>query len=276
MLYMSLISEADLCKAAGLGKIRIPGLGSFLMNILKIHNFNRIIREANGLEGAEFADHILRVLGVKIKIDENGLSNIPKTGGFIAIANHPYGAIESLALLSSLSGPRPDALFMGNFLLKKIPNLEKCIIAVNPFEKIQDSSSISGLKITLNALKNGYPVAVFPAGEVSSYAIRNNRITDRTWHPVVGKIISKANVPVLPIYFHGNNGIFFSLLKMIHPTLQTAKLISELFNKDGYTLRITIGKPILIDELSLKKNPVALLSYLRKILYALKGNKEAL
>ena len=27
------------------------------------------------------------------------------------------------------------------------------------------------------------------------------------WHPVVGKLIAKAKVPVVPIYFHGNNGV---------------------------------------------------------------------
>src|SRR4051812_9072502 len=104
-------------------------------------------------------------------------------------------------------------MFMGNFLLKKVPNLEKCIIAVNPFENVQDSSSISGLKTTLQTIKDGIPVAIFPAGEVSSFQMKTRKITDRDWHPVVGKVILKAAVPVLPIYFHGNNGLFFSLLK---------------------------------------------------------------
>ena len=38
---------------------------------------------------------------------------------------------------------------MANFLLKKIPNLSDYFIAVNPFENIEHSSSISGLKNTL-------------------------------------------------------------------------------------------------------------------------------
>lgn len=270
---MTLISKADFSKATGLCNIPIPGLTSFLMKIMKIDNFNSIIRDADKLEGAPFANYLIETLGIKIEINEKDINNIPENGAFIAIANHPYGAIESLALLSTLAGCRPETMFMGNFLLKKIPNLEKCIIAVNPFEKVQDSSSISGLKITLKTLKDGIPVAIFPAGEVSSFKIKTQKITDRTWHPVVGKIISKANVPILPVYFHGNNGLFFSLLKLIHPSLQTAKLISELFNKNGHVLKIRIGKPISLNEIPSKACNVSLLQYLRTNLYAL-GNKK--
>lgn len=268
---MTLISKENFSQATGLSNIPIPGLTSALMKMMKIDEFNNIITNSHGLEGAPFADHLLKTLGISIELSDEDIANIPKDGAFIAIANHPFGGIESLALLSNLGKFRPDTLFMGNFLLKKIPNLEKCIIAVNPFEKIQDSSSISGLKITLNALANGTPVAIFPAGEVSSYKFKKNEITDREWHPVVGKIISKANVPILPVYFHGNNGMFFSLLKLIHPSLQTAKLISELFNKNGHKLRIKIGKPILIDQIPNKNCNLSLLKYLREKLYSL-GN----
>jgi putative hemolysin len=270
---MNVISKENFAKATGICNVPIPGLASFLMRFLKINNFNGMIRDANSLEGEKFAKHVLNVLGVSIQMSDEDLAHIPKDGAFIAIANHPYGAIESLALLSILANHRPDTMFMGNFLLKKIPNLEKCIIAVNPFEKVQDSSSISGLKITLKVLKDGSPVAIFPAGEVSSYKFRKNQITDKEWHPVVGKIISKANVPVLPIYFHGNNGIFFSLLKLIHPSLQTAKLISELFNKNGHQLKISIGKPIKLIDIDYKNCNHSLLNYLRNSLYSLKGNK---
>jgi putative hemolysin len=266
---MTLISEEKFSEIAGLSKIPIPGLSSYLMKKMKINNLNTVIKEAGDLEGAAFSGHVLEKIGVKIQINASDLQNIPAEGAFIAVANHPYGGIESLALLSTISRVRPDTLYMGNFLLKKIPNLEKCIIGVNPFENVQNSSSISGLKITFKTLKDGIPVAIFPAGEVSSYDLRTNSITDKEWHPVVGKIIAKAGVPILPIYFHGNNGIFFSLLKSVHPMLQTSKLISELFNKKGHILKITIGKPIVASDIE-GKDPF-LLRNLRKKVYALKG-----
>lgn len=268
---MTLISKEKFTEAAGLSKIPIPGLPSYLMKVMKIDNLNTIVKEAGNLEGADFANYVLMKIGVKVQYDASELLNIPREGAFIVIANHPYGGIESLALLSTIAKIRPDTLYMGNFLLKEIPNLEKCIIAVNPFENVQNSASITGLKMTLKALSEGIPVAIFPAGEVSSYNFKTSEITDPEWHPVVGKIICKADVPILPIYFHGNNGIFFSMLKSIHPMLQTSKLISELFNKQGHALKMTIGEPIFLTRVRGKVSDPLMLKNLRSKLYALKN-----
>ncbi|WP_069659442.1 lysophospholipid acyltransferase family protein [Arcticibacter eurypsychrophilus] len=266
---MAVVSKEDFSKTAGISKIPMPGLDLLLMKIMKINDLNEIIEQAESLQGPEFAAHLLHILGITLEVDEADLANIPQDGAFIAIANHPYGAIEALALLQILVTQRPETKFMGNFLLKKIPNLADYIIPVNPFEKIKDKSSITGLKSTLQLLRHGTPVAIFPAGEVSGYAPGKQQIIDRKWHPVVGKIISKANVPVLPVYFHGNNGILFSLLKYIHPMLQTAKLPSELFNKKGHVLRIRIGKPVTLDQIPGRDNNTELLNYLRVKTYAL-------
>ncbi|EOR93589.1 Putative hemolysin [Arcticibacter svalbardensis MN12-7] len=266
---MAVVSKEDFSKTAGINSTLMPGLDLLLMKIMKINDLNEIIDQAESLQGPEFAAHLLHILGIAIELDPADLANIPKDGAFIAIANHPYGAIEALALLQVLTTSRPETMFMGNFLLKRIPNLADYIIPVNPFEKIKDKSSITGLKNTIQMLKNGTPVAIFPAGEVSAYTPGKQQITDKKWHPVVGKIISKANVPVLPIYFHGNNGILFSLLRYIHPMLQTAKLPSELFNKRGHVLRIRIGKPVTLEQIPGRDNNTELLNYLRVKTYAL-------
>lgn len=271
---MTLISKEKFSEVSGLSKIPIPGLSSYLMKVMKINNLNTIVKEGGNLEGADFADYVLSKIGVKVDFDSVEFQNIPRQGAFIVVANHPYGGIESLALLSTLAKVRPDTMYMGNFLLKEIPNLEKCIIAVNPFENVQNSASITGLKMTLKALSEGTPVAIFPAGEVSSYNFKTSEITDPEWHPVVGKIICKANVPILPVYFHGNNGFFFSMLKSIHPMLQTSKLISELFNKQGHSLKMTIGKTISLEGARGKATDSLVLKNLRSKLYALKNQSS--
>ena len=188
---------------------------------------------------------------------------------FFLELRYPYGGIEGLILLKLLCTVRPDAKLMANFLLKKIPNLSEYFIAVNPFENVEHSSSIGGIKTTLSLLQSGTPIGIFPAGEVSTFKLENQQVTDKLWHPVVGKLIEKANVPVVPIYFHGNNGLIFNLLSLIHPTLRTAKLPSELFNKQGHTIRIRIGKPINVSDIPYKGNSAKLLSFLRAKTYAL-------
>src|SRR6201996_1030322 len=266
---MKIITTEEFAKATKLDKLKMPGLAALLMEVMKINDVNELFAQAQDKQGIEFIDAILKGCGVEIEFDEKELRNIPKTGGFIAIANHPYGGIEGLVLLKVLLMARPDARLMANFILKKIPNLSDFFIAVNPFENIEHSSSISGLKNTLELLANGTPVGIFPAGEVSTFKIETQEVTDRMWHPVVGKIIARANVPVVPIYFHGNNGLIFNLLSLIHPTLRTAKLPSELFNKQGHTIKLRIGKAINIADHPEYTNSTKLLNYLRARTYAL-------
>ncbi|NCD70912.1 lysophospholipid acyltransferase family protein [Mucilaginibacter agri] len=266
---MKVITTEEFAKATKLDKLKMPGLAAFLMEIMKINQVNDLFAQAQPKQGPDFVDAILEGCGVKIEFDERELKNIPADGAFIAIANHPYGGIEGMILLKILCMVRPEAKVMANFLLKKIPNLSDYFVAVNPFENIEHSSSISGIKSTLELLNNGTPIGIFPAGEVSTFKVEQQQVTDRLWHPVVGKIIQKAKAPVVPIYFHGNNGVLFNLLSMIHPALRTAKLPSELFNKQGQTIKLRIGKPINIQEVPDNKDPAKLLNFLRAKTYAL-------
>ena len=266
---MKIITTEEFAKATKLDKLKMPGLAALLMEVMKINQVNEVFAQAQHKNGIEFIDAILAGCGVEIEFDERDLKNIPKEGSFIAIANHPYGGIEGLVLLKMLLTVRADAKLMANFLLKKIPNLSDYFIAVNPFENIEHSSSISGLKNTLELLNQGTPIGIFPAGEVSTFDMESQQVTDRLWHPVVGKIIAKAKVPVVPVYFHGNNGLLFNLLSMIHPALRTDKLPSELFNKQGQTIKLRIGKPINIADYPEYNNSTKLLSFLRARTYAL-------
>lgn len=266
---MKIITSEEFAKATKIDKLRMPGLAALLMAIMKINAINDTFSKATKFEGIEFIDEVLRLVGVKIEISENDLKNIPNEGAFIAIANHPFGGIEGLILLKILCSLRPETKVMANFILEKIPKISDFIVAVNPFENIKHSSSISGVKKTLRLLNEGNPLGIFPAGEVSTYKIDQQQITDKQWHPVVGKIISKAKVPIIPLYFHGNNGLLFNLLAFIHPSLRTAKLPSELFNKKGHTIQVRIGKTIQYNDIPNNDNNHSLLAYLRAKTYAL-------
>src|ERR1700704_1442009 len=266
---MKIITTEEFAKATKLDKLKMPGLAALLMELMKINQVNELFAQAQPKQGPDFVDAILKGCGIEIEFDERELRNIPKEGSFIAIANHPYGGIEGMVLLKILCMVRPDAKIMANFLLKKIPNLSDYFVAVNPFENIEHSSSISGLKTTMELLTGGTPIGIFPAGEVSTFKLDKQEVTDRMWHPVVGKLIAKSKVPVVPIYFHGNNGVLFNLLSMIHPALRTAKLPSELFNKQGHTIRLRIGKPINVEDIPDHSNSTKLLNFLRARTYAL-------
>ena len=115
---------------------------------------------------------------------------------------------------------------------------------VNPFENHKDAkSSLLGLKNSLHHLKNGCPLGIFPAGEVSTY--RDGKLmVDKPWELGAVKLIKKAEVPVIPIYFHAKNSKLFYVLSKISDTFRTAKLPSELLSQKNRVIKVRIGKPI--------------------------------
>ncbi len=119
---------------------------------------------------------------------------------------------------------------------------------VNPFEDRKDvKSSIAGFKSALKHLQEGHPLGIFPAGEVSTY--RDGKLlVDKPWEEAAMKLVKKAEVPVVPIYFHAKNSKLFYRLAKMSDTLRTAKLPSELLTQKERLIKVRIGNAISVED----------------------------
>ncbi|MDZ4668926.1 MAG: lysophospholipid acyltransferase family protein [bacterium] len=267
------ISKEDVSKALRLEKVKLKLLAPAIMKLLKLDNINDAYFNAKEKTGAAFAKDILDEFGVTYEVSDTDLANIPKTEPFILISNHPYGGIDGIILLSIISKIRPDYKMVANYLLKQILPLADCLIAVNPFENVEDRAmNIAGVKQILEHIKTS-PLGIFPAGEVSSMKLNNLKISDKKWEPAVGRIIAKAGVKVIPVYFSGHNSLAFNLMGLLHPNLRTIKLPSEMLNKGKSNIKLRIGKPIPFKELANYESD-QLLDFLRAKTYALGATEE--
>ena len=220
-----------------------------LLKVLKLDEINDLYSPVSTLNRSEFVEHVFKILNVKISVPESDLQRIPREGPFVTISNHPYGGIDGLILMKLLPPIRPDFKILSNFLLTRITPIKDIFLAVNPFESHKDvRSSLSGLKEAFYHLRAGSPLGIYPSGEVSTYRFDTNLISDREWQSSVLKFIKKTKVPVIPIYFDGNNSFFFHFLGLFHPGLRTIKLPSELLNKHDKTIEIRIGNPISLKD----------------------------
>jgi len=245
---MNLIESNDI-KAAGKlnrfgGKVGGSIVAKLVMYIMRLNKINKLYSDVYNENPEEFLERLVEALGVTIEVNEEDLQKIPGNGAFITVSNHPFGGLDGIILIKLLSKYRPDYKVMANFLLKKIVPIKDYFLGVNPFENRKDISSAGGLKEALRHLAEGKPLGVFPAGEVSAYQADSNSIEDREWSPSVLKLIRKADVPVIPVYFKGSNSMLFQILGLIHPMLRTVKLPSELLNKKNRVIKLRIGNPI--------------------------------
>ena len=248
---MNLIESNDI-KAAGKldrfgGKVGGSLVAKLVMYIMRLNKINKLYSDVYDENPEAFLEHLIEALGVTIEVNEEDLQKIPLTGAFITVSNHPFGGLDGIILIKLLSKIRPDYKVMANFLLKKIEPIKDYFLGVNPFENRKDISSAGGIKEALRHLADGKPLGLFPAGEVSAYQADSNSVEDKEWSASVLKLIRKANVPVIPIYFKGSNSMFFQLLGLIHPMLRTVKLPSELLNKKNRVIKLRIGNPITVE-----------------------------
>lgn len=264
-----LISKEVLAKASGVDKLPLLGLDRLLMSLMQLDRFNAEFDKVRHLHGMAFIDGVLNLLGIRIDISPADEEKIPRSGPFIVVANHPYGGIEGLILLKIFGALRPEIKVMANFLLQHISNLNSHFIGINPFHEEAHPSNGSGIREVLASVRRGIPVVVFPAGEVSAYQPALQKVADKRWHPVVGKLLAKANAPIVPVFFYGHNSWLFNILGLVHPKLRTARLPAELFNKKGHTVRMRIGTPIVPKKILERVQPKALLDYVRARTYAL-------
>lgn len=247
---MGLVSAKEIARVIKLENYGVLGTltGWILMKVLKISQLNKIYDRNKHLEDVTFLNAILNEFQIEFEIDPEELKRLPKQGPYITISNHPLGGIDGILLLKLMREHDPDFKIIANFLLHRIEPLKPYIMAVNPFENHKDSkSSVLGLKETLKHLKEGKPLGIFPAGEVSNFE-EDDKIVDKPWEEGALKLIKKAEVPVVPIYFHAKNSQLFYLLSKINPTLQTAKLPSELLTQKDRVIRVRIGKSIPVSE----------------------------
>jgi putative hemolysin len=268
---MGLVTAKEVAKAINVEKYGALGTfsGWLLMKVLKISTLNKVYNRNKNLKEIDFLNGIVDDLQIKFEIPEEDYKRLPKDGAYITISNHPLGGIDGILLLKLMLEREPNFKIIANFLLHRIAPLKQYIMPVNPFENHKDAkSSVLGIKETLRHLSDGKPLGMFPAGEVSSYK-DGQLIVDKPWEEGAIKVIRKAQVPVVPIYFHAKNSRLFYILSKISGTLRTAKLPSELFSQKNRVIKVRIGKPITVAEQNEYESIEAYSEFLRKKTYML-------
>ncbi|EAQ42600.1 lysophospholipid acyltransferase family protein [Polaribacter sp. MED152] len=268
---MPLVTSKEIAQVIGLQKFGVLGtfVGWLLIRVLRISAINKIYKKNKDKTDLAFLNGVLDDCNIEFQIPEEDLKRIPKEGPFITVSNHPLGGIDGVLLLKLLIEKRADYKIIANFLLHRIEPLKPYIMPVNPFETRKDAkSSVAGIKSALQHLKEGKPLGIFPAGEVSTYKDGKLKV-DKPWEEGAVRLIKKAQVPVIPIYFHAKNSGLFYFLSKISDTLRTAKLPSEVISQEGKVIKVRIGKPISVADQKEYKDIPSFYEFIRKKTYML-------
>lgn len=249
-----------------------------LFSVLGIAKIDQIYNGACDSElDSNFAEKLLHksVMNIGINVSDSDLKKIPEEGPLIVLANHPFGAIDGIALLALLKRVRPDVKLMANYILGGIPKLKEHFFLVDPFGNSDSSrKSFGGIRDTLRWLKDGHVLGIFPAGEVASYDKDEKKITDKEWAEAVAMIIRSAKCSVQCVFFEGQNSRLFQFLGRIHPILRTLWLARECGRACNHDISLNISSTISAETCSGYREPKELMRFLKDQTYGLKTSPD--
>ena len=204
----------------------------------------------------------LKILNINYEVD--GKVNIPSSGPCLIICNHPFGIVDGLIISALVAEVREDYKILINEELAEVNHIKKYLFPLS-FKKTKDAkiSNINSKNKAIKHLKNNGLLITFPSGEVATSKFIFDKAKEREWKPLVASIYKKSPCEITPVFFSGQNSLFFQFVGFINNNLRRILFVQELLNKKNKTINLTIGKSFKIMEF-IKDNNFYLAERMRK------------
>jgi putative hemolysin len=203
--------------------------------------------------GEPVFDAALRKLDIapRIRSGYDNLTAVPKTGGLLIVANHPFGVVDGLAVGHLGMRLRGNVRVLTNSLLCRVPEVDPHLLPVD-FSGTPEARRLTAetRRKAADLLAEGKVVAIFPGGGVAT-ANRPFRgpAVDSPWHPFVGRLATIPGTTVLPVHVSGQNSRLFQIASHTSYPLRVALIFYETRRRIGRAVDLAIGAPIPADEL---------------------------
>ncbi|WP_372776292.1 1-acyl-sn-glycerol-3-phosphate acyltransferase [Mangrovibacterium sp.] len=251
----------------------LPGfVYRYINKIGHIDECNEIISKYGHLRGVEFAQSLVNHFEISEKVV--GLENVPTSGRYIFVANHPLGGFDALLLISNVYKRAGELRFLVNDLLLKISPLANIFVPINK----HGGHSRQAVKAIEETYRSDLQILIFPSGLASRKI--NKKIEDTDWkkHFIQKAIEHKRDV--IPVHISGHNSNFFYRLSNLRKkiglkwNLEMLYLADETFGHKGQKFTLTFGKPIPHQTFDNSKTQKEWADEIRRILYELPTNPD--
>lgn len=226
-----------------------PLIKPFLYRILRYTEAVRMADALAPLSGTAAMQHISELLSLDLDIE--GLENVPKTGAFIVVANHPTGIADGVAVYDALRRVRPDvSIFTNRDAIRINPRLSEFLIPVEWREDFRDRAKTKEtLRISSAAFADERAVVIFPSGRIAFWA--DNRLNERPWQASAVALAKKQAVPIVPAHVAARNSpLFYWFANGGFTELRDMTVFHELLNKRGQRFGVRFGPIITQDKLA--------------------------
>lgn len=216
--------------------------------------------------GSPFWPKAVAQMGIRIDTPDSEVALIPKTGPLVVVSNHPHGLVDGVIMAELINRVRPDFKILTRSLLTGIPEVAEFMIPV-PFPHEENAREL-GLQMrveTMQHLKNGGAIILFPAGKVAMSETFFGPAIESEWNVFTHKMVQRSGATILPMHFTGQNSRAFLIANKLSDTLRQGLLLHEIKRALNKPQRPHIGAPIPASELDKwEGNPRGFLAWLRQ------------
>ncbi len=254
-------------KNAGLYKILPKFIFSYLKKVIHQDSLNSILTNHPNSYNVEFGDECKKLFGVSSSTE--GLSNIPKEGRYLFVANHPLGGLDGIIFMTEVGKVFPNIKFPVNDILLQIGRFNDIFVPVNKHGAQAKEAAIEIEK----AFASEAQMLFFPAGLVSRK--QGKEIKDLDWKPAFIKKAIKHQRDIIPVYISGKNSNFFYNLsrfrkKMgIKANIEMLYLVDEMFKFKNKNIKLTFGQPISWQTVKNESTPKYWAEKIKETVYSL-------
>ena len=260
----------DLEKAIRSSKSRfVSSLPRFAIRLIeklvRQDEMNETIFRNRDKTGVPFVNDVLKEWNVTV--DVKGGENIPESGRFVFVANHPVGGMDALSFLSAIHRFFPNVISPSNQLFNYIPNLHPVILGVNVF----GTNTRDTVEKFNQLFESDAQIMIFPAGIVSRK--KNGIISDPEWQKT---FISKAiqyKRDIIPVFIEGRNSNLFYKVDRIRKflgikiSIEIILLPREMHKQRNSTVTLNFGKPLPYQTFTADKTHSEWALFVREIVY---------
>lgn len=226
----------------------------------------RSFEKSGAPHGSPFWPKAIKHMGIRIDTPPEEIARIPKTGPVVVVANHPSGLVDGMIMAEMVNRVRSDFRILTRSLLTGIPEVEEFMIPV-PFPHEENSREL-GLEmrnLTMEHLKRGGVIILFPAGRVACSETWFGTAVEAEWNVFTHKMIHRSGATILPIYFPGQNSRIYQIANLVSATVRQGLLLYEIKRSLFKPQRPVIGEPISASVLKdWEGNPRGFLAWLRQ------------
>ena len=225
----------------------------------------------NPQPGESFWNAAVRKLELQVEFNRDALSEIPREGAAIIVANHPFGVLDGVVACWLVAQIRDDFKILTNALLNRAEEIKPYLLPID-FEETKEAleTNLKSRAESKMLLDKGGVLIIFPGGTVSTTpTVLARRAKDPEWKNFTARMILQGKAPVVPIFFAGQNSRLFQVASHLSMTLRLSLLFKEVHDRIGGALQFRIGKRIPYDELKGFKDRTQLMEFLREKTYAL-------